>query len=329
MPLPIIIAAVAIASASGGGVLSGGVGIKKMRKAKARVAELEGDVAAVDKSTAKQRNACELAFTGFGQTKVNAMADALVPFHDAFGQLKHVDLTVDIRDDVAPSLDAADVMAAGNLSITALDTIGGIAGAGAAGAIASGATTAAVAAFASASTGTAIGSLGGAAATNATLAWLGGGTLASGGGGMALGATMASGIAAAPALLVGGVFLHHKGRSALAKADRYAADAAVAIAKHKECQAVLSATAHQARVAEDLLSRLVRRLMPNNGWLETVVERETDWRKLTDHEREKVRLAATLAMAASDLVHTPVVDEDGALTQAIRAACDHAAVVAR
>ena len=45
-----------------------------------------------------------------------------------------------------------------------------------------------------AGTGTAISSLSGAAATNATLAWLGGGTLASGGGGMAAGAFVLGGV---------------------------------------------------------------------------------------------------------------------------------------
>jgi len=49
---------------------------------------------------------------------------------------------------------------------------------------------------ATASTGTAIGSLSGAAAANATLAWLGGGTLASGGGGVAAGTTVLAGISA-------------------------------------------------------------------------------------------------------------------------------------
>ena len=44
--------------------------------------------------------------------------------------------------------------------------------------------------FGVASTGTAISTLSGAAATNAALAWLGGGTLAAGGGGMALGQTL-------------------------------------------------------------------------------------------------------------------------------------------
>lgn len=173
-----------------------------------------------EKATAVKRNACEAAFTEFGKTKVDVMSDALLPFHKAFSRLKRVDLTIDIGAEGAPAPDAVDVISAGSLTVTALDVVGGVAGAGAAAAVASGATTAGVAAAASAGTGAAISGLSGAAATNATLAWLGGGTLASGGG-MALGATMATGIAAAPALLVGGVFLHHKGRKAMAQAERF------------------------------------------------------------------------------------------------------------
>lgn len=53
-----------------------------------------------------------------------------------------------------------------------------------------------------ASTGTAIGTLGGVAATNATLAWFGGGAIAAGGGGIAAGAAVLSGIVAAPVFFV-------------------------------------------------------------------------------------------------------------------------------
>ena len=62
----------------------------------------------------------------------------------------------------------------------------------------------------SASTGTAILSLSGAAATNATLAGLGGGSLAVGGGGMALGSIVLGGLVAGPALLVGSFFVGAK-----------------------------------------------------------------------------------------------------------------------
>ena len=57
--------------------------------------------------------------------------------------------------------------------------------------------TSAVTAFATASTGTAISTLHGVAATNAVLAWLGGGSIAAGGGGMAAGAATLATITAA------------------------------------------------------------------------------------------------------------------------------------
>ena len=68
-------------------------------------------------------------------------------------------------------------------------------------------TVAMVGLFGTASTGAAIGGLSGAAAWNATLAWLGGGSLAAGGGGMALGTIVLGGIAVAPALMIGGFVL--------------------------------------------------------------------------------------------------------------------------
>lgn len=67
-----------------------------------------------------------------------------------------------------------------------------------------------VSTFANASTGTAIGSLSGVAATNATLAWLGGGSLATGGGGMAAGAVMLGKIIFWPAAIVFSVLTYKK-----------------------------------------------------------------------------------------------------------------------
>lgn len=61
-----------------------------------------------------------------------------------------------------------------------------------------------------ASTGTAIATLSGATATNAALAWFGGGSLAAGGGGMAAGSVVLGGIVAIPALALTGLFSHLK-----------------------------------------------------------------------------------------------------------------------
>lgn len=74
----------------------------------------------------------------------------------------------------------------------------GIAG----GAIAGTTTISLVAAFGTCSTGTAISSLSGAAATNATLAWLGGGATSAGGGGVAAGSIVLGGIVVVAAIAV-------------------------------------------------------------------------------------------------------------------------------
>lgn len=63
-----------------------------------------------------------------------------------------------------------------------------------------------VSTFGAASTGTGLISLSGVAATNATLAWFGGGAVAVGGGGMAAGTAVLGGIVVIPAMVIWGVF---------------------------------------------------------------------------------------------------------------------------
>lgn len=108
------------------------------------------------------------------------------------------------------------------VSVGAGVLLGGIGGAGlgaAGGFAAAGATTAAVMALGTASTGTAIASLSGAAATNATLALLGGGTLAAGGGGMAAGAAALGAATLGVGLLIGGIIFNFTGGKLSDKAD--------------------------------------------------------------------------------------------------------------
>jgi hypothetical protein len=100
----------------------------------------------------------------------------------------------------------------GGLGGAAIGTAGGFAAAGA--------TTAAVMALGTTSAGTAIASLSGIAATNAVLAVLGGGSLAAGGGGMALGTTILGVSTLGVGLLIGGVIFSIVGNSVSDKADK-------------------------------------------------------------------------------------------------------------
>jgi len=73
--------------------------------------------------------------------------------------------------------------------------------------------------FGVASTGTAISSLSGAAAENAILAWFGGGSVATGGGGVALGSVVLTGITAGPALFFLGMAIAKSSEKFLTKAS--------------------------------------------------------------------------------------------------------------
>ena len=108
------------------------------------------------------------------------------------------------------------------VSVGAGVLLGGVGGAAAGtfgGFAAAGATTSAVMALGTASTGTAIASLSGVAATNATLAALGGGAIAAGGGGMALGTTILGATTLGVGLLVGGIIFNVSGGKLSDKAD--------------------------------------------------------------------------------------------------------------
>ena len=84
-----------------------------------------------------------------------------------------------------------------------------------------------------ASTGTAIATLNGVALTNATLAWLGGGSLAAGGLGVAGGMAILGGIVAAPVLAIGGMFLSSKAEVALEEARANASKAELIVEELK------------------------------------------------------------------------------------------------
>ncbi|KUL55156.1 hypothetical protein ADL30_14725 [Streptomyces sp. NRRL S-1521] len=113
-----------------------------------------------------------------------------------------------------PAAIRVEAMAVGIANAIRGAAAGGAAGAVVGGAAAYGAFTAA-ALFGTASTGAAISTLSGVAATNATLALLGGGTLAAGGAGMAGGTLLLTGMVAAPvaALAAAGFYVVRQRRN--------------------------------------------------------------------------------------------------------------------
>lgn len=220
MPLPLILGiAAAVAGATGVGLgIKGAVDMADandtLNKAKKR-----------DEENLKRHKNTETRtlkiMDELGEAEINALKN-LDSFSKLFEKIhnkprfeKILGTDVKIPPFTPNELNNASVGAAvlaGGLGGAALGTAGGFAAASA--------TTAAVMALGTASTGTAISTLSGVAATNATLAALGGGSLAAGGGGMALGTTILGASTLGVGLLVGGIIFSLSGSSISDKADK-------------------------------------------------------------------------------------------------------------
>lgn len=192
--------------------------------------------------------------------------------------------------------------------------------AGASAGIAGGALTAlgaygAATVFGAASTGTAISALSGAAATNATLAFFGGGSLAAGGLGMAGGAAVLGGLVVGPALLVMGLITEAQASKQLdlakenaAKADEIEAELCLISSK---CDAIR----RRANMFYAFISRLDVRFIPQILRLEDIIDSEgVDYSKFSQNSQETVVKALSLAKSIKSLIDTPILTEDGTLT---------------
>lgn len=176
------------------------------------------------------------------------------------------------------------------VSIGAGVLLGGIGGAAvgtAGGFAAAGATTAAVMALGTASTGTAIASLSGVAATNAALAAIGGGAIAAGGGGMALGTTILGAATLGVGLLVGGVIFNVTGSSLSDKADEAWSQMKKAEKEIDKICAYMSDLRSTAKKFDEALSSVNRVYNSHMNKLVNIVEvqKKTDWSNFSNEER--------------------------------------------
>lgn len=188
-----------------------------------------------ESSLQNSRNQTNSEFEALGKVKVsifnnqiNHLVTAIKKSKNASSKLK--DFDVSISPDELKEME--------RLILTSLEIERGLGTGAVTGALAAWGAYGSVGLLATASTGTAISTLSGVAATNATLAWLGGGALSAGGFGMAGGTLALGGIVLGPALAVGGFMLASKAEKALTQAHEYRADVDIAIAemdKNENC----------------------------------------------------------------------------------------------
>ena len=205
MPLPLLAwAAIAL----------GGAGVVKTIDAAVdndNAKEINRDANRIVDEAKARINSCKDAsgesLKALGAKKVFVLDNGIKQFLDLFTQLKNVDFRNTPGLDEFVRIDAQDLSGLREMSSLAGSFAGGTAAGTVAGALTAFGAYSGVMALGTASTGAAISGLAGAAATNATLERLGGGSLAAGGMGMAGGMAVLGGLVAAPALAVLGLFM--------------------------------------------------------------------------------------------------------------------------
>lgn len=165
-----------------------------------------------------------------------------------------------------------------------------------------------VGALATASTGTAIASLSGAAATNATLAWLGGGSLAAGGLGVAGGTWVLGGLVAGPALALLGFTMANHAEQALTEAEKYVAEVEQKIAELELLQdrlAELDANIQETHKVLDGLNEAFK--MARASYSQHIGQPTRD-----ETMASKLQHLLMIFKAIKEVVQTPLLDQQGA-----------------
>lgn len=314
MPLPVIIGAALVLGTYG--IAKGVSGAIDHNDAKDINDTAESLVNKANRKVEQHRQTTNKVLEDYGQRKLRAFNGVVADFIDTFGRLKNVDLVQ------SPELEKLESGDFSNTTLTGLRQdyqalkdagLGLGAGLGSGAALAFGAYNGTML-LGAASTGTAISSLSGVAATNATLAWLGGGSLAAGGYGMAGGMMVLGGIVASPALAIFGHILGSKGETALNNA-RSNMEQARTIHDEAELmagklQAVEQITALANKTFSAVSSRLRRAVHDMKLAIDNSGENFQD---LSAEEKQTVFSSVKFAQLLKAMIDTAILDQDGNL----------------
>lgn len=318
MPLPFIplVVAGSVAAATALAGKKGYDSYKNIKETKDLAKEIQKKYTNAYKSLETKQKAANSQFERYGQLKLNVLNETMKHFVASFKQIKYVEFKNETEiESLVTSTDveqfvytveqqvvkAGQVLASGAAAIAG----GGLAAMGAVGAT----TT-----FAAASTGTAIASLSGIAAQNATLAFLGGGSLATGGLGVAGGTLVLGGIAIAPALALGSLIFAATTEKKLEEMYAKKAEIEAEVQKLKSATTVLTkmelTTKNLFKLLDSVKTLFEREI---NHMDEIIHEKGTDFRNYSTDEKNTIHKNYKLAVITRDILNISILDEKGNL----------------
>lgn len=297
MPLPLIPLLL-----GGASIIAGGYGVKKGLDAKEYFdkARSIGDSSKdrydkAIKSLDSARDKTNKKFMQLGETKVEIFSDQIKYLVDEIKKRSKAKSSLKGFEQMIKELDIPQME---KMVKNSLEIENGVASGVASGALMGLGAYGSVGMLASASTGTAIASLSGAAATNATLAWLGGGALSAGGLGVAGGTAVLGGLVAGPALAITGLVMASKAEEALTKAREYESEVDQAIASMEPVKVVLEGLQENVKEMEMVLRELTIAFDRCRSAMEA-------------KERGSFERLLATGKALKNVLDTPILEEDG------------------
>ena len=266
----------------------------------------------------QNKKVTNILLAGYGKKKLEALDKQILPFIALFKQLKNVEIANSAELENLKIGKFSDVVVE-DLQHSCRIAQGALLGFGA-GAVGGGLTAfgayGGTMMLASAGTEITISSLSGAAATNATLAWLGGGTLASGGMGVA-GGTMVLGVmVAGPALLIFGSVLGAKASKMLSEAKSNLEQAETFELEVDGIYQKLVMIQNVTSTASGILSSLRGRLRRANESLQKIInEYGVDFLAYDNNSKGIVFRSVRYAQLVKAIIDTPILNEKGELSE--------------
>jgi hypothetical protein len=300
MALPFVLWGAA-ALLAGTGVIKGVEAKGNFDKAKRIGEDAQEEFQDAESSLMRSRDKTNSEFEKLGRIKVMIFNHQIKHLVDVIKKSKE---SKSILKGFNSGIDALELKEMERLVTSSLEIEKGLGSGAVAGALAAWGAYGSVGMLATASTGTAISTLSGAAATNATLAWLGGGALSAGGFGMAGGALALGGIVLGPALAVGGFMMASKAEEAVTKAREYEADVDIAVAEMRKMGIVLEGLQTNAIEMGSVLTALAQRF---------------DAIKVNDDSnRQAFDQMVIVGKGLKSVLDTPIMEKDGSATKNLR-----------
>ncbi|WP_121044216.1 glycine zipper family protein [Helicobacter pylori] len=317
MPLPFILGGIALAAA-GYGVKKGIDALDADCEADEFIKKAESLKEEASKKAESAESDCKRAFMRFGEKKLHVLSHTVSSFLDHFHRLNRSRIIIEgiNMQDIEGQVSDARKITNQYREVDFLDATGTLGASVLGGVLAAYGAYAGVGMLASTAGGVAIAELSGVAATNATLAWLGGGALSVGGFGMVGGMAVLGGLVAGPALAILGAFSASKMEKKREDAKAYCSQVEAAVKK-------ADVMVDNLRSVEKMAKLFTRQITKFDALffslsieaIATMKKHNYDTSRYTQKEKDQLCVTVSTLSSLSALLKVSIMDEHQKLNE--------------